>query len=115
MNAAKTVLKLLQNVISNPGNEKYRTVRLANKKIQSKVIRVPGAVHLLLAAGFRFLPCNSGGEASLEADVSLQDRMASVASMLEENIALFRDISRQTAADAAEERQLHVFGTYNKK
>ena len=38
--------------LSSNGEEKFRSVRMANAAIKSKVLRVPGGLQLLLAAGF---------------------------------------------------------------
>ena len=47
-----TVCKLLSNLTGRTGEEKYRSIRLANAAIKSRVLGVPGGLQLLLAAGF---------------------------------------------------------------
>lgn len=46
------LLKLLDNVIREPQNLKYRKIRLENKTIKEKLLCVPGALELLHAIGF---------------------------------------------------------------
>ena len=47
-----TVCKLLDNLTSSNGEEKFRSIRVGNAAISSKVLVVPGGLQLLLAAGF---------------------------------------------------------------
>jgi len=47
-----TVYKLLHNLTSSGGEEKFRCIRMANAAISSKVLGVPGGLQLLVAAGF---------------------------------------------------------------
>lgn len=46
------LLKLLDNVIREPHQIKYRTIRLENKTIKEKVLSLPGAHGLLYHIGF---------------------------------------------------------------
>ena len=50
--AVKMVQTLLANILQNPSDQKYRSVRLCNKAIQRRLCSVPGAISLLVAAGF---------------------------------------------------------------
>ena len=50
--ALLTIQKILMNIISNKSEPKYRTIRLQNPAIRSKVIDVAGGLDLLLASGF---------------------------------------------------------------
>jgi hypothetical protein len=47
-----TVCKLLGNLTGSNGEEKYRSIRMANAAIKSRVLGVPGGLQLMLAAGF---------------------------------------------------------------
>lgn len=47
-----TIIKLLNNVVSNPSELKYRKINLANETIKAKIVSVQGGVALLKAAGF---------------------------------------------------------------
>eukprot|EP00927_Polykrikos_kofoidii_P065744 TRINITY_DN6145_c0_g1_i1.p1 TRINITY_DN6145_c0_g1~~TRINITY_DN6145_c0_g1_i1.p1 ORF type:complete len:207 (-),score=47.36 TRINITY_DN6145_c0_g1_i1:71-607(-) len=44
--------KLLENVVKNPDEPKFRSIRKANAAIKAKVLDCPGGAELLLAAGF---------------------------------------------------------------
>lgn len=46
------LLKLLDNVIREPNNEKYRTIRLENKTIKEKLLTLNGVQEFLLKIGF---------------------------------------------------------------
>lgn len=46
------LLKLLDNVIREPQNEKYRTIRLENKAIKEKLLCLNGVRELLVKIGF---------------------------------------------------------------
>merc|ERR1711865_417780 len=50
--AAQTIATLLQNVIRNPGEEKFRTIHNTNPAIQSRLFAVPGGREFIIAAGF---------------------------------------------------------------
>jgi mannosyl-glycoprotein endo-beta-N-acetylglucosaminidase len=50
--ALTTVQRILSNAISKPDDSKYRRLKLENKLIAGTVVSCPGAVDLLLAAGF---------------------------------------------------------------
>lgn len=46
------LLKLLENVIREPQNNKYRTIRLENKVIKEKLLCLNGIRELLASIGF---------------------------------------------------------------
>ena len=48
-----TVCKLLGNLITSGGDEKFRSIRMGNPTVASKVLSVPGGLELLLASGFQ--------------------------------------------------------------
>ncbi|XP_050074079.1 peptide-N(4)-(N-acetyl-beta-glucosaminyl)asparagine amidase [Anopheles maculipalpis] len=50
--AAETLLRLLDNIIREPQNAKYRTVRIDNPSIREKLLSVTGMKQLMLAIGF---------------------------------------------------------------
>lgn len=54
----ETLVKYLDNIISNPMEEKYWKIRLCNKAFQERVVSMRGTEEFLLAAGFslRFFP-----------------------------------------------------------
>ena len=45
-------LKLVTNIVENPDEPKFRQFKASNAAISKKLIKVPGGVDLLLAAGF---------------------------------------------------------------
>merc|ERR550532_2266796 len=47
-----TMMKLLDNIISHPGEEKFRRLKTSNAALRAKVFDVPGALEFLQAAGF---------------------------------------------------------------
>lgn len=51
-NGVNILLKLLDNVIREPHNLKYRKIRLENASIKEKVLCLPGARELLHHIGF---------------------------------------------------------------
>ncbi|XP_020251212.1 plant UBX domain-containing protein 2-like, partial [Asparagus officinalis] len=55
------VLRLLSNVAKEPGNEKFRRIRMGNPKIKEAVSEVKGGVELLEILGFR-IGEEEGGE-----------------------------------------------------
>lgn len=46
------LLKLLDNVIRDPNNAKFRSIRLENRTIAEKLLAVPGMMECLLGIGF---------------------------------------------------------------
>ncbi len=50
--AAEILLKLVDNVIREPQNLKFRSVRLSNPKIESKLLTAAGAFEILFSMGF---------------------------------------------------------------
>ena len=50
--AADILVKLLSNIIADPNNMKYRQVKLANKKIEEKLLPASGAFEILFSVGF---------------------------------------------------------------
>ena len=50
--AGEILLKLIGNVLRDPHNMKYRSVRLSNPKIESKLLVATGAFEILFSVGF---------------------------------------------------------------
>ena len=50
--ACEILVKLLSNVIRDPNNMKYRSIRLSNPKIESKLLAANGAFETLFSVGF---------------------------------------------------------------
>ena len=53
MDASGLLLKFASNIINNPDNPKYRSIRVGNKIFQSRLLPVNGAVECLFAIGFQ--------------------------------------------------------------
>ncbi|KAF7634979.1 UBX domain-containing protein [Meloidogyne graminicola] len=51
--AMDTIKRYLQNIISNPTEQKFKRIKLSNKVYQEKVGPCKGAVEFLIATGFR--------------------------------------------------------------
>lgn len=68
LEGSRILLKLLGNVLDDPGNDKYRKIRSENKTIKEKLLRLDGCAELLRAIGFKA----AGEEWVLTQDVSLQ-------------------------------------------
>uniref|UniRef100_A0A6P4FMM2 Peptide-N(4)-(N-acetyl-beta-glucosaminyl)asparagine amidase n=1 Tax=Drosophila rhopaloa TaxID=1041015 RepID=A0A6P4FMM2_DRORH len=52
LEAVRILLVLLENVLAQPENSKFRTIRLENKTIKEKLLTLPGCERLLDAIGF---------------------------------------------------------------
>ncbi|EDW77224.1 uncharacterized protein Dwil_GK22046 [Drosophila willistoni] len=70
LEAVRILLVLLENVLTQPSNEKFRTIRLENKTIKEKLLSLPGCDQLLEAIGFK-RQANSNSYL-LPSEVSLQ-------------------------------------------
>ena len=57
MDASQLLLKFASNIINNPDNPKYRSIRVGNKIFQSRLLPVNGAVECLFAIGFQEVNC----------------------------------------------------------
>ncbi|KAJ9579045.1 hypothetical protein L9F63_024848 [Diploptera punctata] len=77
----ETLCKYLENIIQNPGEEKYRKIRVSNRAFQDRVACLEGTNDFLIAAGFELknLPFQEGeddfwvySEDNLESSDTLQ-------------------------------------------
>ncbi|CAH0482001.1 unnamed protein product [Peronospora belbahrii] len=87
MTAAKTLIKMLTNVIKNPQDEKFRKIRLANASIQSKLVAVPGAIDIFAETGFSRVSLNGDAYLMLATDVFEAERVQSAIDRLEVALA----------------------------
>eukprot|EP00884_Botryococcus_braunii_P017636 jgi/Botrbrau1/4556/Bobra.60_2s0043.1 len=46
------IVKLIQNIAINPGEQKFKRIKLSNPKIKSGLVDVPGGLEALLALGW---------------------------------------------------------------
>ena len=60
--SASLLLRIVGNALNNPGEPKYRKVRLANPKIAAAVLDTDGGLVVLECAGFRLVFEDDGGE-----------------------------------------------------
>lgn len=70
--ALDLIEKLSRNVSRNPKEEKFRKVRLENKKIAESLTDVPGAVQAMLAMGWVSTTTDDGACIELPASVKLE-------------------------------------------
>ncbi|KAK3717514.1 hypothetical protein QZH41_013777 [Actinostola sp. cb2023] len=52
METSEIILKFANNLLNNPDNKKYRSIRIGNKIFQAKLLTVMGGVECLFAMGF---------------------------------------------------------------
>lgn len=53
MDVSQLLLRFASNIINNPDNPKYRTIKVSNKIFQSRLLPVNGAVECLFTMGFK--------------------------------------------------------------
>jgi len=70
LEATRILIVLLENVLSQPNNLKFRTIRLENKAIKEKLLSLSGSEPLLAAIGFKRTP--SSNAFTLPNEVPLQ-------------------------------------------
>ncbi|PKA61443.1 hypothetical protein AXF42_Ash014360 [Apostasia shenzhenica] len=60
------VIKLLRNVAREPGNEKFRRIRMGNPKIKEAIVDVRGGLELLESVGFKIVEEDGESLATME-------------------------------------------------
>jgi UBX domain-containing protein 6 len=93
--SASLLLRIVGNALNNPGEPKYRRVRLANPKIAAAVLETDGGLVLLECSGFRLVFEDDGGEG--DPRVMVLDADADPAPLS----AAFRRLARLAPAAAA--------------
>jgi peptide-N4-(N-acetyl-beta-glucosaminyl)asparagine amidase len=53
LETTSVLLKLVDNVIKNPSNPKYRNIKLGNPTVSNKLLPVVGAMECLFEMGFQ--------------------------------------------------------------
>ncbi|KAK8567520.1 hypothetical protein V6N13_105484 [Hibiscus sabdariffa] len=71
--SVQVVLRLLRNIVKEPGNDKFRKIRMSNPKIKEAVGDVSGGVELLEHVGFMLK--EDGGEMFAVMDVPERERI----------------------------------------
>ncbi|KAB2041651.1 hypothetical protein ES319_D02G162500v1 [Gossypium barbadense] len=70
----EVVLKLLRNIVKEPGNDKFRKLRMSNPKIREAIGEVAGGVELLEFVGFELK--EEGGEMWAVMDVPKEEQIS---------------------------------------
>lgn len=70
LEAVRILLVLLENILAQPENSMFRTIRQENKAIKEKLLSLPGCERLLEAIGFVRAP--SSNAYTLPTEVSMQ-------------------------------------------
>ncbi|KAF2316827.1 hypothetical protein GH714_042168 [Hevea brasiliensis] len=74
--AVEVVLRLFRNIVKEPGNAKFRKIRMGNPKIREAVSDVAGGVELLECVGFELK--EEGGEMWAVMEVPNEERIRSI-------------------------------------
>ena len=98
----ETALKLVNNVVQNPSEPKYRRIRSNNPAISKRLLRCPGGQDLLLALGFRTKVMEFEEMWIVEEAPTLQRVLAEGAIILERYLGLTREKIERTAKQRAE-------------
>lgn len=53
--SAALLARVLRNILGSPGEDKFRRLRLSNKRIQELIVDTGGGVEVLQAAGFQLV------------------------------------------------------------
>ena len=68
----QTATKILSNISAHPEEAKYKTLKLSNKGIESRVLAVKGGLQFFLACGFMCSVSDIGDKVITIADPSLE-------------------------------------------
>lgn len=52
LTASEILLKILKNIVDDPNNQNYRSIRISNPNISSKLLNALGAKECLIKIGF---------------------------------------------------------------
>lgn len=69
---------ILHNIISEPLNEKFQTIKLSNVNIQSRLVNRSGGIEFLLAVGFKKKTIDEDNERALVMKISALDMIVNV-------------------------------------
>lgn len=110
----KTLLKLLENVVTNPQEPKFRSIKRTNVVIQAKVLDCPGSVCFLQAAGFVEKPevyeVPLGADAQQSVQAALDALKVHGQKKLEDHLRAERDAS--IAVEKARDAKLAEMGGF---
>jgi hypothetical protein len=100
--AIETCLKLVNNIVANPMEPKFRKIRANNPGFSKKVLRCPGGQDLLLGLGFRTKVMEFEEMWVVEEDPVLHRALAEGAVVLERYLSLTREKIERTATQRKE-------------
>jgi hypothetical protein len=100
--AIETCLKLVNNIVANPMEPKFRKIRANNPGFSKKVLRCPGGQDLLLGLGFRTKVMEFEEMWVVEEDPVLHRALAEGAVVLERYLSLTREKIERTAKQRKE-------------
>jgi len=94
-----TMLKVLGNIVANPGEQKFMSLKIDNAAIQNKILRFAGARDFLEALGFH----EEGGALVLPPSCNANAKLGHETLQGHANEANYHQIRRERHAKAAEE------------
>ena len=100
--AIETCLKLVNNIVANPMEPKFRKIRANNPGFSKKVLRCPGGQDLLLGLGFRTKVMEFEEMWIVEEDPVLHRALAEAAVVLERYLGLTREKIERAARQRKE-------------
>ena len=77
--AGEILVRLLRNVMREPSNLKFRSVKLSNPKIESKLLTANGAFEILFSVGFEEVRRGALGESKPEMEGLLMQLLTALA------------------------------------
>jgi len=100
----KLLLKVVGNILSNPAERKFRSLKKANKQVAAKILPCRGALQLLTACGFR----------SADGILTMADEMVDVPKLEYAKgrlggVGAEKAAAEESAAKAAEEARLALY------
>ena len=99
--AIELMLKLINNIVANPDDPKFRKFRANNPTISQKLIRCPGGQDLLVALGFRTKVFEFEEHWVVEEGPLLLRTLSEACPLLEN----YRDLERKKVERNAKQRQ----------
>lgn len=95
--ATEAIFKILQNLLQNPTEEKYRTLRRSNPAFAEKIGKAKGGVRFLKAVGFVEDGAGDAAVLVLPADVDTDH--------LRKSKAMLKEIAKQRMDEEAKKRE----------
>ncbi|CAN8074040.1 unnamed protein product [Agarophyton chilense] len=89
--AVRTLLTFVRNVVSHPGEGKYRKVRTANSTFQTRLASKPGGTDAMLAFGFQRVQENGDSFLVLSEQASANPELSTINTQLEQALSAAGD------------------------